>query len=335
MYIPENIREQKNQFYTSQNTAGYTDKVGGFHQKLSGVAPDGHQCTVCQNTSCEFCPEWWMRRREQYYRKREQKRAEIQAEEMRMSSLKQKLLPFVFCAFSSAIGASLLFLHVVALDSPIHILSFLFSLFLFSDMVYEDYRYQTVSLQKSVVLALGLCACSVSALQGFLFLFIFYLLFFHVVLMLLSISTSLYLSRPKKVFRKRPGEFILSGRTSFKSTGIPFLPCFASGVILVAFASLCIPLPDVVVSLANKLFDLNTLLLSVTWQPTLLGILLTLLLLLTIVQSSVKSMYEFIPVMGEGDALVLPIFGAFLGTPLFFFSLAMGFGVALGTTARK
>lgn len=334
MYIPENIRDQKNQSYTSQNTAGYTDRVGGFHQNLSGVAPDGHQCAVCQNASCESCPEWWMRRREQYYRKREQKRAEIRAEELRMSSLKQKLFPFVFCAFSAATGASLLFLHVVALDSPIHILAFLFSIFLFSDMVYEDYRYQTVSLHKSVVLALGLCACSVSVLQGFLFLFIFYLLFFHVVLMALSISASLYLSRPKKVFRKRPGEFILSGRTSFKSAGIPFLPCFASGVVLVAFASLCVPLPSAVVSLANKLFDLNTLLLSVTWQPTLLGILLTLLLLLAIVQNSVKSMYEFIPVMGEGDALILPIFGAFLGTPLFFFSLIMGFGVALAS-ARK
>lgn len=334
MEISDDIRELKYQHYTNQNTAGYTDRIGGFHRNLSGIAPDGYTCPICQNPSCETCPEWWMRCREQYYRKREQKRVEVQAEKLKVSSLKQKFLPLAFCALSAALGASVFFLHILALSSPVAILSALFSLFLFCDMAFEDYRYQTVSLHKAFVLAIGLCVCSVTALRDYVFLFVFYLLFFHVILMAMTIFTSLALARPKKIFRRRPDEFVLSGRAKFKNFGIPFLPCFALGIILVSLFSACLPIPDVLVSISDKLFNLNALLLSVTWQPTLIGVLLTIMLLLAIVQRAIKDKYELVPVMGEGDALVLPVFGAFLGTPLFFFSLAMGFGVALAS-ARK
>jgi hypothetical protein len=201
-------------------------------------------------------------------------------------------------------------------------------------MAFEDYKYQTVSLHKAIILAIGLCFCSVSSHKDYLFLLLFYLLFFHALLMGLSIFISLAIARPKKTARRRPGEFVLSGRARFKKTGIPFLPCFAFGIILVSLLSACLPVPDVVAAFADKLFNLNALLLSVTWQPTLIGVLLSIMLGLAIIQRTVRNNYEPVSVMGEGDALVLPVFGAFLGTPLFFFSLAMGFGVALAT-ARK
>ena len=40
-------------------------------------------------------------------------------------------------------------------------------------------------------------------------------------------------------------------------------------------------------------------------------------------------------VMGEGDALTLPTFGAFLGTPLFFVSIGFAFFLAFLLAGKR
>lgn len=315
---------------------GFKDNVGGFHKDNEGIAPNGHACSPCYSSTCDTCPSWWfMQRRDsamELVRERKERENHKETFFEIMCRIKSKIL---FTILAVILGTSMLLLSLVSSSSMIGILAFVAAVATFGVMSYEDAKSKTVDVQKAAFLSAAFLLCSMQGVAEYLFLLVFYLLFFHILLSALGIFATLSLSKPKARRVKRPA---FSGRAAITKGGVPFLPCFMGGIIASCLASILSheSIPAVAAYYADKLFDLNALVISASWKPTLLGSMLAVLILLKGAEWLLCDEYAKVSVLGEGDALVLPVFGAFLGTPLFFSSLGFGFLVAfLCISAKK
>jgi hypothetical protein len=333
MRIPENIASKARYKYSHE---AFTDEVGGIHKGTNGIAPNGRACSGCAHASCASCPTWWFICRKEEARAAVQERKEEERRERSVRvAVEKKAWALAFVVPAILLGLGLAKLGLADLSSQARVIAFLVAVATFGMMVYEDAEKKVVDLKKIATLSVAFFFCSATSPAEYAFLFVFYMLFLHVLLTMLSIFVTLSLSKPKTARVRKPLAF--SGKAAIAKSGIPFLPCFMVGTLLaVAFSIISGQnIPTIIIENLNKIFDLNTLLASSSWKMTLVEGLAMAFFFLKVAESMLCSRYQKMNVMGEGDALTLPAFGAFLGTPLFFVSIGFAFFLAFLLAGKR
>lgn len=285
----------------------------------------------CYHPSCSHCPTWQSLQRSarhQDFLKHEKKRAAFDA--TRMGRLFNIRVPAAFVFFGILLGLSMICLGLVNTGTTGSIIALCIAVAFFGNMAWEDYRSKYIDVRQLLILVFCFFFCTAMPKTTFLFLLVFYFAFFHIVYLLFAILLTLSFGKPVSESHASKPITILSGKASVTESGIPFLPCFMGGIVVSCFIAIMIHqnLSSLIVDFVNQLFDINAIVVASNWKPDLIACMLAVCGVLEIIKHVITQSFELVTFIGEGDTLTFPAFGAFLGTPLFFFSIGLSFAVA-------
>lgn len=214
--------------------------------------------------------------------------------------LKNKWLQLILAGIFAILLANLL-----DTDVPFCFVFLSGTMFLFVRMVIEDFEFRTIDLRYLFILSIGLLICSSRPWEIYGFEVLLYGGLFRI-FFILSGFIELGLRKQKQDLEEMDLELVPS------YTSIPYLPCFAVGILIV-FGGLAFSLfsPSVYWMLDGMMDSSVRGLMA--QHNTFLSATLIILIGAEILYRVTAKKYQMIACIGMGDVLLLPSFAAFFG----------------------
>lgn len=201
---------------------------------------------------------------------------------------------------------------------------------LFWQMVLEDADHGTIDIRCIAFLTGGLFLCSHQSAQVYLFSFSIYLILFR----MLYVASSLWEMGIQACcqwrFRKEEVHSVANTAKSFSHGRVPFLPCFAGGLLVLALIVTFLSDGAAPLWRFDDALDACMILLSGKQKMIILTVMLLALGIFESVYWLAKKRRQPIICIGMGDVFVLPSFAAFLGGGFFMMTLGCALLLSLG-----
>lgn len=200
----------------------------------------------------------------------------------------------------------------------------------FWKMVLEDADHGTIDIRCIAFLTGGLFLCSHQSAPVYLFSFIVYLILFR----MLYVASSLWEMGIQACcqwrFRKEELHSVANTAKSFPHGRVPFLPCFAGGLLVLALIVTFLSDGAAPLWRFDDALDACMILLSGKQKMIILTVMLLALGIFESVYWLAKKRRQPIICIGMGDVFVLPSFAAFLGGGFFLMTLGCALLLSLG-----
>lgn len=201
---------------------------------------------------------------------------------------------------------------------------------LFWKMVLEDADHGTIDIRCIALLTGGLFLCSHQSAPVYLFAFIVYLILFR----MLYVASSLWEMGIQACcqwrFRNEDVHSVANTAKSFPNGRVPFLPCFAGGLLVLALIVTFLSDGAAPLWRFDDALDACMILLSGKQKMIILTVMLLALGIFEYVYWLAKKRRQPIICIGMGDVFVLPSFAAFLGGGFFLMTLGCALLLSLG-----